>query len=185
MFDGQRVDRDRRGLAISAARALLFNTILDARVRDGSWNRLLPGERANLDGSGSLFDVTTVDATLEARCRHMDIHPTGTLWGRGAATRKSRVAALESSAIRNHPDLATGLEQAGIEPSARPLRLPVRRLSWTFGPDVLVLEFRLRKGGFATSVLREIVNLTEPDRGSKAEATTTPHYNGEPNRNST
>lgn len=164
VFDGKRIDRDRRGLAISAARALLFNTILDARVRDGSWNRLLPGERANLDGSGSLFDVTTVDETLQERCQRMDIHPTGTLWGRGAAARESRVAALESSAVRKHPDLTAGLEQAGIEPSARPLRLPVRRLRWTLGPDVLVLQFRLPKGGFATSVLRELANLIEPDR---------------------
>ena len=164
VFDGQRVGRDRRGHAISAARALLFNTILDARVRDVSWNRLLPGERVNLDGSGSLFDVTTVDGTLEERCQCMDIHPTGTLWGRGGATRESRVAALESSAVRKYGDLATGLERAGIEASTRPLRLPVRRLHWTFGPDVLVLQFRLPKGGFATSVLRELANLIEPDR---------------------
>ena len=85
--------------------------------------------RRIFDGSGSVFEVTTVDETLEDRCRRMDIHPTGTLWGRGATRRESEVAALESAVIRKYLDLATGLEQAGVEASARPLRLPVRCLS--------------------------------------------------------
>ena len=81
---GKRVKRDTRSIAISAARSFLFNHILDARVRDGSWNQLLDGERANLDGSGSVFDVTTVDDELRERCEQLDLHPTATLWGDGA-----------------------------------------------------------------------------------------------------
>ncbi|MBT8103881.1 MAG: tRNA pseudouridine(13) synthase TruD, partial [Gammaproteobacteria bacterium] len=48
---GKRLPRHKRSIAISAARSYLFNQILDARVRDQSWNRLVSGDVANLDGS--------------------------------------------------------------------------------------------------------------------------------------
>ncbi len=51
------------------------------RVSDGTWNRLLPGEIVNLDGSGSVFVADVIDAALEERCARLDIHPTGPLWG--------------------------------------------------------------------------------------------------------
>ncbi|MFQ5610281.1 MAG: tRNA pseudouridine(13) synthase TruD, partial [Woeseiaceae bacterium] len=53
MFAGKRLKRDKRSIAISAARSYIFNRTLDARVRDGSWNSLRAGDLANLDGTGS------------------------------------------------------------------------------------------------------------------------------------
>ena len=46
---GKRLPRHKRSLAISTARSFLFNEVLDGRVRDGTWNRLQPGDKANLD----------------------------------------------------------------------------------------------------------------------------------------
>ena len=60
-------DRAGRGFLLSAARSLAFNAVLGRRVADGSWNRLLPGEIANLDGSSSVFRVGEVEAELERR----------------------------------------------------------------------------------------------------------------------
>ena len=164
LFSGARLKRDKRSIAISAARSFLFNEILSARVADGSWQQVLAGEVVNLDGSGSVFRADSVDETLERRAREMDIHPTATLWGLRSDKSRSEVSqgaieALQRNATEAHTDLRTGLERLGAKASQRPLRLRVQNLSWAFEDDALWLEFRLPAGGFATSVLREIAAL--------------------------
>ncbi|MDG2376182.1 MAG: tRNA pseudouridine(13) synthase TruD, partial [Woeseiaceae bacterium] len=64
VFEGKRMKRDLRSIAISAARSLIFNEVLSARVAGGSWSRLVSGEPANLDGSGSIFLPTVEDGRL-------------------------------------------------------------------------------------------------------------------------
>ena len=76
-------ERAARSFALSAARSRLFNAVLARRVQDRSWDRLLPGDAAMLDGRRSWFRVTDVDETLQARCRALDLHPSGPLHGRG------------------------------------------------------------------------------------------------------
>lgn len=159
LFAGQRQRRDKRSIAISAARSFLFNQILSARVADGSWERILRGERVNLDGSGSVFTAELVDTEIERRAASMDIHPTGTLWGLGSDTSAGAIEALQRKATEAHRDLAAGLERMGIKASYRPLRMRVSNLSWEFADDVLWLEFTLPAGGFATAVLREVASV--------------------------
>lgn len=156
LFAGARLKREQRSIAISAARSLLFNQILSARVANGSWERILPGELANLDGSGSVFHVDEIDETIQRRAAELDIHPTATLWGLRNETSRGEVAALERDATDALADLKSGLEELGLKAAHRPLRLRVSDLSWEFADDALWLEFGLPAGGFATSVLREI-----------------------------
>ncbi len=158
LFAGRRMSRKQRGIALSAARSLLFNEILDARVRQGTWNRILPGELANLDGSGSVFAVDSVTPDLEARCAEQDIHPSGTLWGIGAPRAAGKVAEIEQQIAARRDDMTRGLCAANVEASSRPLRLRVAGLRWVIEQEVLWLEFSLGRGGFATVVLREIVS---------------------------
>lgn len=131
---GRRVSRSKRSIGLSAIRSLQFNNQLGARVEDGTWNQLLPGDTANLDGSGSVFDVEELTNELTQRCAELDIHPCGVL---------------------------PALEAAGVKAAHRPLRMRVDALQWAFDANVLWLEFRLPRGGFATSVLRELVRYTQ------------------------
>ena len=156
LFAGARLKRDKRSIAISAARSFLFNEILSVRVADGSWEHILPGEMVNLDGSGSVFCAEVVDETIEQRAAAMDIHPTGILWGAGSEISQVAAGALERDATDAHDDLRSGLERLGVKAAHRPLRLRVSDLSWEFEDDALWLEFTLPAGGFATAVLREI-----------------------------
>jgi tRNA pseudouridine13 synthase len=156
VFAGRRVKRDKRSIAISSARSLLFNHILQTRVRTGTWNQLQAGDLANLDGSGSVFAVEELTPDLMNRCEASDIHPTGTLWGDGAPLTTGDVASAELEAVAGYESLTEGLDSARVEASSRALRLPVRDFSAEFGDDVLWLSFSLPKGGFATVVLREI-----------------------------
>lgn len=146
---GRRLPRHKRSIAISTARSFLFNRILDARVRDSSWNRILPGDTVNLDGSGSVFTVDTVDAETERRCAALDIHPAGLLCGDGAEP---------PDRLDDCDDWLRALARARVKPAHRSLRLRVLELKWSLDPGALKLEFALGRGAFATSVLREIVS---------------------------
>lgn len=147
---GKRMPRHRRSIAISTARSLLFNQVLDARVRQKSWNRLLAGDVANLDGSGSVFTIDEPSEDLIRRCREMDVHPTGVLWGEGAA---------KSSVEFGHDNWITALTNARVKAARRSLRLRVIDLHWSAGSNSVELRFGLGHGAYATSVLREIANI--------------------------
>src|SRR5579863_5437962 len=119
-----------RGFVLSATRSLVFNAVLAERVADGSWDRLEPGDLANLDGRASHFRVDAVDEALEARCAQLDIHPSGPLWGRGAPPSSGRVLELEervAAGLSAACEMAAG---AGMEQERRSLRLAVRDLRW-------------------------------------------------------
>ena len=158
-FAGGRRPRGRgeRSLLLSSARSALFNAVLAARVADGTWNRLLPGDAPMLDGRRAVFRSPLPGAEDQARCRRLEIHPTGPLWGRGASLVSGSVAALEARLCRRRADLAEGLERAGLEAARRALRVRVSELEWAWeGPD-LRLAFHLPAGAYATVVLRELV----------------------------
>jgi len=133
---GRRMSRTKRSIGISAVRSLEFNNELDGRVRAGTWNRILPGDVVNLNGTRSVFTTDEATSELDQRCSDMDIHPGGDL---------------------------PGIDELGVEPSTRPLRMPVQDLQWELDNDALWLEFSLGRGSYATAVLREIVQL-EPVR---------------------
>jgi tRNA pseudouridine13 synthase len=158
-----------RGFILSAARSLIFNAALAERVRDASWNRLEAGDVANLDGRGSVFAVDAVDETLVERSLRLDIHPTGPMWGRGSLTTKGRVLELESRVGAQFPEPAALVEDAGMDQERRSLRLAVRNLEWTRESDAVVLRFHLMRGSFATTVLRELFDVTTPDGDLEAD----------------
>ena len=160
----KRVPREQNTMELSAARSLIFNKILAVRVGDGSWNTGLAGEVFNLDGSGSIFASEEIDDTLQGRLEAGDIHPTAVLWGTGNDKVSGQAAAMETDIVGQSSlltQLATGLEQRNIKAQRRALRLPIEALSWQWqdieGGQILVLNFTLTTGSFATSVLASLV----------------------------
>jgi tRNA pseudouridine13 synthase len=156
---GSGAHRGERSFALSSARSLIFNAVLAERVAEGSWALLLPGDIANLDGRGSIFPVEAPTAELVARAERLEIHPTGPLWGRGqpacgGATleRERRIGEL----LARPSELTV---RAGMRQERRSLRLAVRELSYVIAADELELAFSLTRGGYATAVLREIMDV--------------------------
>jgi tRNA pseudouridine13 synthase len=147
-----------RSLALSAARAALFNAVLAARVRNGSWNQIQCGDVANLDGSQSVFAVAAMDDALQARCDQFDIHPTGLLAGKGLGKVQGAPASLEAEISSQHALLVDGLYRAGVEQQRRALRVCPMQLTWQLQGDLLQMSFRLRRGAFATAVLHELLD---------------------------
>jgi tRNA pseudouridine13 synthase len=149
--------REQRGFVLSAARALVFNAVLGARVSDGSWERLLPGDLAGLDGRGSVFAVSAADAALVERCGRLEVHPTGPLWGAGDPDTGLEVRALEQRVAAQLAVQCAQCAQAGMRQERRSLRLALRELRCEPEAEAVVLRFRLARGAFATAVLRELV----------------------------
>jgi tRNA pseudouridine13 synthase len=147
--------REPRAFVYSAARALVFNAVLGARVSDRSWDALLPGELVNLDGRNSYFAAATLDVTLAERLARHDIHPTGPLPGRGTAP-AGIAGEREQAVLVGYPDLLARLEAAGLEAARRPLRVRPQALTATYDCAVLTLAFALPAGAYATAVVREI-----------------------------
>jgi tRNA pseudouridine13 synthase len=146
-----------RSFVLSAARSALFNAVLAARVADGSWQQLRPGDVAILDGRGSIFPVTEVDELIAERCARLEIHPTGALWGQGAPPSTLAVNELERRIAGECAEAAALCAAAGMRQERRSLRLSVQELRCEPEADAVRLSFRLARGSFATAVLRELI----------------------------
>jgi len=151
-------DRHRRGLYLSAARSELFNAVCAARVLDANWNLAVSGDVLMLDGSRSVFVIDDPDDDIAARVAGFDIHPAGPLPGRGGVEARGAARALERSALAGYEDLERGLAEFGLDQDRRALRLAVRDLEWReLDARTVLVRFRLPAGGYATTVLRELV----------------------------
>jgi tRNA pseudouridine13 synthase len=153
----QRLPRQQRAFVLSAARSVIFNALLAARVGDGSWERLLSGDVANLDERGSIFPVEAPDTTLIERCQRLEIHPTGPLWGQGSPPTVAEVLELETLVAARYVDAAAACAAAAMAQERRALRLAVRQLRCELEPESVRIHFRLTRGAFATAVLAELI----------------------------
>lgn len=145
-------NRQLKGLYLSAARSYLFNQVLRARVTDGSWRVLEAGDVAS---------------------ELADQMPTGPLWGRGRLASSERIGELESALSNKFADWCHGLEYAGLKQERRPLCLPVADLKWSLREEAgdrfqIDVAFLLPVGGYATCVIREMVDYREPERHNPA-----------------
>ncbi|CAA0107730.1 tRNA pseudouridine(13) synthase TruD [Zhongshania aliphaticivorans] len=148
-----------RGMYLSAARSLIFNTVLAQRLSDVSWNQGLDGDVFSLRDSGSVF-LAEVDADIVSRLTAGDIHPTGPLYGKvGKLGVGAVVAELEEQVYTGFSDLCAGLMKNNLTMERRALRVVPKDLQWQKLEDgSLSLAFSLPRGCFATALVRELIN---------------------------
>lgn len=169
-------DKRLRGLLYSSMRSWLFNCMLHNRVEQNNWNRLVNGEAVILNGSKSYFFCDkSSDEQLESRIESLDIHPAQPMYGAdmneqwskmrqtkgsdGDARNIESLIQMQASVIGQYEVFSKALNASGMKADYRPLRIKVERLSYELADDKLVLKFRLLPGQFATSVIRELVNV--------------------------
>lgn len=168
---GGRLSRQQRSMTLSAIRAELFNRVLDERVRQGNWNLALSGEYLNLDGTRSGFRGDG-DPGVAARVAALDVHPTGPLYGGGPNPAGGQAAALEEAVLAPHEALCRVLVRQGLRLERRATRCRPRELEWALEDDrVLMMRFALRRGEFATMVLRELVDYEDVTRRGDGDGT--------------
>lgn len=162
MFGGVKIkDRFKRSMYLSAARSWIFNNLLSQRVESNTWSDAIPGDVMLLDNSRSYFLLNEADDEIEQRLSEHDIHPSGPLWGKGELLSKGDIKAAELLLQEKFPLYTKGLEEKGLKQERRSLRLSVSDLNieYDMHSKTLSLSFGLPAGGYATSVLREIINV--------------------------
>ncbi len=153
--------RRARGIQLSAARSWLFNRVVAARVRDGTWTRALPGDAVMLAGTHSVFEYRGDEADIQARIDACDLDVTGPLWGVGRQPLGAAALERERAWLADEGELCAGLERIGMQARRRALRTRAADLDWRWQGDDLELAFSLERGVFATSLLAEVIDADD------------------------
>lgn len=160
MFEGRRIkDRDKRSLFLSAARSYLFNLVVSARLEAGLAQQLLAGDCLMLAGTHSFFAEEEASEALAERLAQGDLQLSAPLWGRGRSPALADALAFETQALDGQAGWQAGLEAAGLKQERRALLLQPKDLQWQWLPEGLQLTFWLPAGTYATSLVRELVQI--------------------------
>lgn len=160
--------RQKKGLYISAVRSWLFNHLVSQRILEGLWDRLLPGDALMLSGSQSCFVCEQPDAATAERLNTGDVSLTAPLWGIGQPLCIGEARDWEQGHAAVFSEVCDLLEQIGLKQERRAMRLMPEALELTPVSDTECwLSFCLPSGAFATSVLRELSQVTELVQGQQ------------------
>ena len=154
-----------RRIWVSAWQSYLFNRVLDRRVRDGTFDRLLEGDIAWLHESSASYPVR--DEAAEARhARSGRASPTGPLLGFDPPRASGEPGALEQAILDADGATPEAFEARHCRARGlrRPLRVPVEEASLDVeDDDVVVTRFVLPPGAFATVVLEHLMSGADAD----------------------
>jgi tRNA pseudouridine13 synthase len=166
------IHKTQRSFLVSALQSAIFNTVLNQRVRDQTWNRLLPGDLAWKDDSRAVFAVDEATAALEnapgGRVERFEVCPSGPLWGTDMTEASGGVGELERAAVTSQgidlSMLTRSTPWADTAGARRPLRILPRNLDYSGGADehgpYLRISFELPRGAYATMLLREVMKCS-------------------------
>jgi tRNA pseudouridine13 synthase len=154
-------DRFLRRLYVSSFQAHLFNEVLGRRLRDGLFERALPGDVMKKLDTGGVF-VSQPGEADGPRVLRFEISPTGPLFGHQMRQAEREVLAREQEVLEEEGLTLSSFERLGRDApgTRRALRVPVRVEVFPEG-DGLLLCFSLEKGSYATAVLREVMKEDE------------------------
>lgn len=153
-------NRNLRSLLISTARSHIFNSIVAQRIKCKLWQKPIEGDIMQLDGSHSWFYATDESQNnLMNRLKQFDIHITAALWGEDSTQSTADCADLEETIAASFPIYQSGFEKFRVKQDRRSIRLLPQQLNHSFSEKQLKISFKLPPGCYATSVLREIINI--------------------------
>lgn len=162
LLSGQTEVRDRlvRGILISAARSYLFNLVVATRVQEGTLATPLDGEVFGFATNRSLVLPDNLHGDEVDRVASGALELTAPLWGEGEIMSVNEVRRFEQEIISQESELASDLEKLGLRQERRVIRLTPQEatLAWENETE-LVLNFDLPKGTYATTVLRELIDI--------------------------
>lgn len=165
--------RSQREFLISALQSVMFNSVLDRRLREGKLNQLVPGDLAWKHDNRSVFAVDEEIAEKEnapaGRVPSLEVSPSGPMWGINMTRADGEPGEVEHQVLDvfnvRHEHLA-GVGDVHAEGSRRPMRIALRDPEVSGGSDehgpYVKLAFEMPRGAFATIPLREIMKDTQP-----------------------
>jgi tRNA pseudouridine13 synthase len=166
LFSGTKVkDKKKRGIYLSAARSIIFNDIIDERIKQDVFSRLQVGDVVMLSGTQSVFRLEEIDDIIKERLIDKDVDITAAMWGAGELMTHDEPKIFEQNIAERHSEFSQGLPRFGLKQERRRIRLVINDakidvLTTKDLPTVKV-SFSLAAGSYATTVLRELIDYQD------------------------
>lgn len=154
-------DRSKRSFYLSAARSAMFNAVADARITQHLQATVLSGDAVQLAGRGSWFVALTDElADVQQRLDNRELRITAPLPGKGDLGAQDAALVFETEQLADWQALWQLAEKEGVENTRRAIMLyPEHFVSEWIDDETVRLSFFLPAGCFATSVIREVIEL--------------------------
>ncbi|MEO2268368.1 tRNA pseudouridine(13) synthase TruD [Pseudoalteromonas sp. YIC-656] len=161
MFNGEAIrDRKLRSMVISAARSYIFNQLVSLRVAEHGLAKTLKHEVFMLSGSNAFFTDAITPENI-TRLVEGDIELSAPMVGKG----EKGLVEEELNWLEPYSEWCEGLADIGLKTERRMLRLYPENLTVSMPQeDTIELSFSLKKGCFATALLRELVDYRTGDK---------------------
>jgi tRNA pseudouridine13 synthase len=171
----ERGPRDRRMLRLlwSSLQSAVFNAVLDARVKDGTWALPLAGDLLKLRATGGLFVCEDL-VTDRERAKTGEVSPTGPIIGPRMRWPDGASAVLERTIVDRVIGANVDLSRARAlgDGTRRALRVWAQDLRWercaadkadepSAGAACMCVRFVLPKGAYATTVLASAFGIQQ------------------------
>ncbi|SIO02855.1 tRNA pseudouridine(13) synthase TruD [Salinivibrio sp. ES.052] len=141
-------DKNKRSFYLSAARALLFNHVVSARLEAGLFEQTLAGDLC-------LNEQQQIEVIDQAG-QHQQ-HITAPLTGDNALPTTADAEQFEQRIVDQEPDLLALIRDNRMRHDRRRIVLVPQAMTWTHDAQTLTVSFFLPAGAFATAVMRELV----------------------------
>ncbi len=183
LFSGTKVkDKKKRGMYLSAARSIIFNEIINERIKKNIFSKVQVGDVLMLAGTQSVFHIDEVDETIKQRLIDKDVDITATMWGAGELMTSAEPQLFEQQVADNHNEFSQGLPRFGLKQERRRIRLVIENADIEVLPSdnsgdnlgdnsgdntvndslpAVKINFTLAAGSYATTVLRELINYQD------------------------
>ena len=175
------IERLIQSFLVTAWQSAVFNAVLDERIGNETYTRLIEGDLAFKHDSGAVFPidaptladtaVTDPSQALAQRLSRVEISPSGPMWGPEMTEASGAVGEMERRIMESSGVALERLRaywqqsREAMLGQRRALRIPVANPDVEGGMDehgeYVKLRFELPRGSFATSVMQEIMK-TEP-----------------------
>lgn len=151
---------------LSALQSLLFNRLLAMRIERDLFDKVVIGDWARKHDTGGTFEVS--DPVDVERAQRFEISATVPLYGKkvrvsGGAAGEMETELLESLGLR-------WVDFTGRRGDRRFSRLALQEVSVRSEPGSVTLDFRLPKGSYATSLLREVMKVEVDEPAGRDDA---------------
>lgn len=153
-----------RRLLATAYQSYLCNRYLARRVETGAFAHLMTGDVAKKHATGGMFAVT--DAAIEQpRYVAQEISFTAPMYGPKMWAATDESAVLEAEVLAESPVTMEHFAAFGVEGTRRLGRLLLPDCSVVANEEFggVTISFALPKGAFATTILREIMKVSETE----------------------
>ncbi|WP_375751325.1 tRNA pseudouridine(13) synthase TruD [Vibrio sp. HN007] len=156
-------NQNKRSMFLSTARSWIFNHIVSDRVQQDVFNRLLEGDVIAENGNEKVLESSELDA-FNSRLQSGEVALTAALAGDNDLPSKADAQVIEQRVVDAEPDLMALIRGNRMRHDRREVLLKPDNLSYVIDEHNIKLQFSLSSGSFATSIVREIAQTTEPER---------------------